>query len=508
EERAARRALKTLEAWSILAATGRRRGGKSTSYRMHTAHSSFAREILLECHEVLKSAVRRWIGFISSLDAVLFFDPLVLSRLWSAVEEVGGKGWRELLPYEAALSSIDNRDPLCRVCLVAVAKFRGAEGDFRRASAIWRRLLAVEQRAQTPNVLYPLWELVTAAERSGKPEEAAEWRQYGYETLNLAMSGRLKEAEQLLRRALKIAETKLGEEDVLVARTVFHLGVCLRLAGRLEDAEELLWHSLDVETAKRGPDNVDIASTLHELGLCVRLSCESPPPKGGGGSSGRHRLEESTALFAHALEIREARLDPDDAAVGNTLHELGVCLRQDGRQEEAEAFLRRALGIRKAMTQRLGRGRKGSSGAGSVATADETGATATATRFSSNNSVSDRSSSGSGRNGNNNGSFEDSVVCTLFQLGLCVLQRGRRLEEAETMLRSVLEIEKERLGSGDVSVGRVAFHLGVCLRRAGRREEAEAVLSSCVETLKDKLGEEHEEVARAEEMLDACAATE
>lgn len=63
-------------------------------------------------------------------------------------------------------------------------------------------------------------------------------------------------------------------------------------------------------------------------------------------------------------------------------------------------------------------------------------------------------------------------------------------------------------GSGDVSVARVAFHLGVCLRRAGRRQEAERVLSGCVETLKDKLGEDNEEVATAQEVLDACAATE
>ncbi|CAM9124160.1 unnamed protein product [Scytosiphon promiscuus] len=329
-------ALRTLEAWSILAATGRRRGGKSTSYRMHAAHSGFAREILLECHEVLKAAIRQWVGFISSLDAVLFFEPLVLSRLWSAVEDVGGKGWRDLRPYEAALRSIDNRDPLCRVCLVAVAKFRGAEKDFGGASAMWRRLLAVEQRAQTPNVLYPLWELVTAAEKNGKPEEAAEWRQYGYETLNLAMV----KSTMMSPLEDEVDEDEDGYGDVLGARTVFHLGVCLRLAGRLEDAEELLWRSLDVETAKRGPNNVNVAGTLHELGLC-----------------------ESTALFAHALEIREARLGPDDPAVGNTLHELGVCLRQDGRQEEAEAFLRRALGIRKAITRRLGREGKRSSGA-------------------------------------------------------------------------------------------------------------------------------------------------
>lgn len=253
---------------------------------------------------------------------------------------------------------------------------------------------------------------------------------------------------------------------MLVARTVFHLGVCLRLAGSLEDAEELLWRSLDVETAKHGPDNVNIAGTLHELGLCVRLSSETPTllkARGGGrGSRSRHRLEESTALFAHALEIREARLGPDDPAVGNTLHELGVCLRQDGRHSEAEAFLRRALGIRRAITRRLGKGTKENVGACSAAavaaaaSASDTGAAAAAaiTKYGSNNSSStDRGSSGSGRNSygssssnSNSNNAEGKEVSTLFELGVCVLQRGRRLEEAEVMLRSVLDIEKERLG--------------------------------------------------------------
>lgn len=297
EERAARKALRTLEAWSILAATGRRRGGKSTSYRMHAAHSSFAREILLECHEVLKAAVRRWVGFISSLDAVLFFEPLVLSRLWSAVEDVGGKGWRELLPYEAALRSTDNRDPLCRVCLVAVAKFRGVEGDFEGASAMWRRLLAVEQRAQTPNVLYPLWELVTAAEKKGKPEEAAEWRQYGYETLNLAM--------------VKSTMMSPLETDVDGDGGGYDAGGSTGVAPK---------------------GTTDTASVIQSLSLnVVRF----------GPSQGA----EAEMMLRRALEIEVARRGPDDMRVAAVLERLGVCVRQSGRLKEAEQLLRRALKI-------------------------------------------------------------------------------------------------------------------------------------------------------------------
>ena len=317
EERAARKVLKTLEAWNIVAPTEGRQGGGGgggnvTSYRMHLAHSRFAREILLECHEILRCAVAQWVGFVSSLDAVLFFEPLVLVRLWRAVEEVGGPSWRDRRPYETALGEIDNGDPLCRLCLVAVAKFRDAEGDWEGASLMWRRLLAVEQQALEPNVMYPLWELVNVAEKKGKPEEATAWRQYGYETLNLAMvrssmispleagggvgggagstsssataaaaaaaaAGSLKdttdtaavirsltlnmvrfgpsqgvEAEMMLRRALEIEVARRGPDDIRVAATMERLGVCIRQAGRLREAEQLLARALKIEEVKLG----------------------------------------------------------------------------------------------------------------------------------------------------------------------------------------------------------------------------------------------------------------
>eukprot|EP00752_Nemacystus_decipiens_P004141 g3790.t1 len=581
EERAARKVLKTLEAWNVLAPAGGRGAGGgnvAASYRMHLAHSRFAREILLECHEILRCAVTQWVGFVSSLDAVLFFEPLALVRLWRAVEDVGGPSWRDRRPYEAALGEIDNGDPLCRLCLVAVAKFRDAEGDWEGASLMWRRLLAVEQQALEPNVMYPLWELVNVAEKNGKPEEATVWRRYGYETLNLAMvrssmmsppevgrsgsdgagytaaaaagggtvkdttdtaavirsltlnmvrfgpsqgveaemmlrraleiemarrgpddvrvaatlqrlgvcvrqAGRLREAEQLLTRALKIEEAKLGEDDVLVARTLLQLGVTLSLAGRLEDAERVLWRALDIETTKRGPDDVSVARALHELGVCVR-------PVSG-------RLEEATGLLARALAIREAKLSPDDSSVGQSLYELGVCFRLEGRLGEAEAFLRRAVGIKKQAV--LGEG-----------TREAAAAAATTGRIKSLSARHSRSISGggSGSNNSNNNSGDMLVAPAMFQLGVCILEDGRRLEEAEALLRSVLDIEQERLGTNDVSVARIALRLGVCLGRAGRREDAEKVLTGCVRTLGARLGTDHEEVAEAQETLDMFAATE
>ncbi|CAM9154649.1 unnamed protein product, partial [Pylaiella littoralis] len=83
------------------------------------------------------------------------------------------------------------------------------------------------------------------------------WRSHpqlaqGYETLASLIkhqAERLGEAEELLRRALEIRETKLGA-DVQVAFTLHSLGQCVRQAGRLGEAEELFRRALEIKEAK------------------------------------------------------------------------------------------------------------------------------------------------------------------------------------------------------------------------------------------------------------------
>lgn len=221
-----------------------------------------------------------------------------------------------------------------------------------------------------------------------------------------------------------------------MASTAFQLGVTLSLDGRPEDAEALLWRALDIEMTKRGADDVRAARALHELGLSIRLSRPGPGLEGG-------RLEEATELFARALAIKEARLGPDDPSVGETLYELGVCFGQEGKQDEAEAFLRRALGIKKAAA--LGAaaaigGGKGAGGSAPVVVGGGGGAAAaTAT------AAHERGKSKTGGKGRSTGG-EVGVAPAMFQLGVCLLQSGRKLEEAETLLRNALAIEEERLG--------------------------------------------------------------
>ncbi|CAM9129863.1 unnamed protein product [Ectocarpus sp. 12 AP-2014] len=349
--------IRTLERWSAL----RTEGG---AYRMHDAHSGFARDSVMDRGYVRKPAVKRWTLRISSLDFLRSFDdPFVLKGLWLAVGRLGGECWRNVQPYAAALSEMDESNPLLLKSLQSLGWFQDAQGDWQSASATCRRILVVKRRqlgADHPHTILTLRALVFCAERLGNAEELTEWQaelrrvlplvvvrmqlrldagevdgvddanalnSIASTMLNLAPDDRAN-AEALMRRSLEIQEAKLGRDDVYVAYNLHHLGVSVHLAGRLDEAEGLFRRSLEIQEAKLDRDDVWLAYTQHCLGKCARQA---------------GRLDEAEELLTRCLGIQEAKLGPDDVEVANTLIQLGLCLREAGRLEEAEGLLRRSL---------------------------------------------------------------------------------------------------------------------------------------------------------------------
>ena len=69
----------------------------------------------------------------------------------------------------------------------------------------------------------------------------------------------------MVRQALEIKKSKLGEDDLQVAYTLQPLGVCLRDAKRYDEAEGLLRHALEIKKAKLGDDDLQVAYTLQTL---------------------------------------------------------------------------------------------------------------------------------------------------------------------------------------------------------------------------------------------------
>ena len=86
--------------------------------------------------------------------------------------------------------------------------------------------------------------------------------------------------------------------------------------------------ALEIVKAKLGEDDLQVVYTLHELGVCLRDA---------------KRYDEAEELLRQASEIEKAKLGENDLQVAYTLHELGVHVWNAKRYDEAEELLRPAL---------------------------------------------------------------------------------------------------------------------------------------------------------------------
>ncbi|CAN0161211.1 unnamed protein product [Ectocarpus fasciculatus] len=501
--------VETLERWTII------RSAEAT-YRMHDAHSKFARESLMDRGDVRRPVIKRMVRSISSLEALRSIDRYVLKGLWAGVQRVGGDGWATTRPYEKALEAMDestSTSPLLRQSIEAVAWFQEAQEDWTEAKRTWRRLLAVEEAqlgADHPYVLNTYRGLAKCAEHLGNVEEAKEWHKKERQALPLAMArvqsksvdseaaglddagslaslaatvmtlhpGKRADAEKLLRRSLEIKMAELGQEDGQVAVAQHDLGVCIREAGRLDEAEILLRRCLEVREAKLGPDDLKVAGTLHDLGICVREA---------------GRPDEAEESLRRCLEIKETSLGRNDVEVALTLYELGVCVRKARRLGEAEQVLGRCLGIVEAEF-----GRESAQVANTlcalVQCARERGDFEETEKLLRR--CLDIKEAQLGR--------EDvQVASTLHDLGMLVLAMGR-IEEAERLLKRCLQVRETKLGQQDVEVARTLYELSSCFRRAGRLDEEEQVLRRCLGIVEDRLGPENIGVANTLLCLETC----
>eukprot|EP00903_Cladosiphon_okamuranus_P014761 g13678.t1 len=137
DEASVRGVLDILERWTII------RPAEDT-YRMHDAHSNFARENLMDRGDVRRPVLQRWVTYISSLDALRSLDQYTLKGLWFAVERVGGDRWEHTRPYEKALAKMDKSDPLLQKSIKDLGRFQNVQEDWEGASTTYGRLLEIE----------------------------------------------------------------------------------------------------------------------------------------------------------------------------------------------------------------------------------------------------------------------------------------------------------------------------------------------------------------------------
>jgi tetratricopeptide (TPR) repeat protein len=178
--------------------------------------------------------------------------------------------------------------------------------------------------------------------------------------------GRYAEADQLLRRALAMRRRLLGDQSYEVSLTLAILASVRIAAGDCDGAEGALQESLAIREHLFGPVHQDVAMCHFSLGevavacgdleaaashhlLALKIRREVLPKQHPDLArsleatarvlSGLGRAEESESLLRECVAIQSAAGRPEQWRIALTRNELGACLIELGRYDEAETEL-------------------------------------------------------------------------------------------------------------------------------------------------------------------------
>jgi serine/threonine-protein kinase len=266
--------------------------------------------------------------------------------------------------------------------------------------------------------------------------------------------------------SLRLRESVLGEDHVLVAQSQNELAETLIRQGEYGRAAELLTSAMRINESTFDGDSKALAQNLHnlaELQLAEgRLDAAESAARRSiaihSTASAGSPLEyaEATALLARILQVkgdlgqtekllREAiailrdNVADDHPLMAYYLQNLGVLLRSRGNLVEAEATLNESIDIKRRV---LGR-------------------------------------------------EHDSLAGTLVILGALQHQVGD-FEQAEASLRSALDIHRSARGAEHPFVAYDMTSLGMLLHDSGRLDEAEAVLRGALDIYEASLDRHHQ----------------
>ncbi|KAF1960998.1 hypothetical protein CC80DRAFT_269456 [Byssothecium circinans] len=143
-----------------------------------------------------------------------------------------------------------------------------------------------------------------------------------------ADQGKLGEAEQMYKRAMRGHEEALGPKHTSTLNTVGNLGSLYYSQGKLTKAEHMYERALQGTEEALGPNHTSTLSMVSNLGVLYY-------------SQGK--LAEAEQMCKRALRGKEEALGPSHTSTLDTVNNLGNLYADQGKLGEAEQMYRRAL---------------------------------------------------------------------------------------------------------------------------------------------------------------------
>ncbi|HEY6332633.1 MAG TPA: CHAT domain-containing tetratricopeptide repeat protein [Blastocatellia bacterium] len=146
-----------------------------------------------------------------------------------------------------------------------------------------------------------------------------------------SLAGNYDEAAHIEQKALAIRQRILGSDDLVVASSLFGLGLYNRNAGHIPEAEESYLEALAIREKALGPDHPAVSLVLNNLAYLYYYNL--------------HDYERAQSMYERSLAIKEKALGPEHPLVAMTLNNMGLLQWKKGDYRRAETYYQRAVEI-------------------------------------------------------------------------------------------------------------------------------------------------------------------
>ncbi|KAK4660693.1 hypothetical protein QC762_0021600 [Podospora pseudocomata] len=277
--------------------------------------------------------------------------------------------------------------------------------------------------------------------------------------------GQWEEAEKLFMQVVETSKTNLGADHPSTLTSMANLASTYRKQGRWEEAEKLDVQVMETIKTKLGADHPDTLSSMANLASTYRK---------------QGRWEEAEKLDVQVMETIKTKLGADHPDTLSSMANLASTYRNQGRWEEAEKLFVQVMETSKT---KLGADHPDTltSMANLASTYRNQGRWEEAEKLDVQVMETSKTKLGADH---------PSTLTSMANLASTYRNQGR-WEEAEKLEVQVMETSKTKLGADHPDTLTSMANLASTYRNQGRWEEAEKLDVQVMETSKTKLGVDH-----------------